>query len=94
MQAIENIQDAISRIYKIVFEVAEKRYPQQWHELIPCLMTIASWVGYDLDGRVDITWCDTLLVRMESALLQTKRYIAKLNEIGVIALKVINCCEA
>lgn len=81
MQAIVNLQDAISKIYNIVFVVAAKHYPQQWHKLTPSLMTIASWVGYDLDGRIDITWSDTLLVRMESAILQLERYMAKLAQI-------------
>ena len=41
-------------------EVAEELYPLEWRQLTPRLVTIASWVGYDLDGRSDIGWTDTL----------------------------------
>ena len=39
-------------------------YPDRWRELTPRLMTVASWVGYDLDGRSDIGWTMTLNKRM------------------------------
>jgi phosphoenolpyruvate carboxylase len=89
MQAIVNIQEAISRIYKIVFAVAKDKYPNQWQTLTPRLMTIASWVGYDLDGRVDISWCDTLLMRMESSLFQINQYIGKLEEFKDIQIELV-----
>ncbi len=53
------------RAYEIAFEVAAELYPDDWQKLSPRLLTIASWVGYDLDGRSDIRWSDTLLKRLE-----------------------------
>ena len=47
-----------------VLEVAEALYPERWTELRPRLVTVASWVGYDLDGRSDIRWTDTLRKRL------------------------------
>lgn len=81
LQVIENIQAVLHEVYTCVFAIAQQRYPKQWHKLTPSLITIASWVGYDLDGRVDITWCDTLYVRMESAVLQLNRYIEQCEQI-------------
>ncbi len=89
MRAILNIQSAISRIYEIVFSVAKEKYPDNWRQLTPGLMTVASWVGYDLDGRIDITWCDTLLVRMESAVLQLNQYIAKAERLADIKSELV-----
>ena len=81
LQAIGNIQAVLREVYTCVFAIAKQRYPKQWHKLTPSLITIASWVGYDLDGRVDIAWCDTLYVRMESAVLQLNRYIEQCERV-------------
>ena len=81
LRVIKNIQSVLHEVYTCVFAIAKQRYPKQWHKLNPSLITIASWVGYDLDGRVDITWCDTLYVRMESAVLQLNRYIEQCERV-------------
>ena len=60
LEAIGNIELALRRVYEIVFEVARRFYPERWTELRPRLLTIATWVGYDLDGRSDIRWTDIL----------------------------------
>ena len=68
LTAIAGARDALIRVYEIVFEVAREVWPERWLELRPRLLTIASWVGYDLDGRADIGWSETfhrcLIVRM------------------------------
>ncbi|CAL7963819.1 phosphoenolpyruvate carboxylase [Gammaproteobacteria bacterium] len=81
LQVIENIQAVLHEVYTCIFAIAQRRYPKRWHKLTPSLITIASWVGYDLDGRVDITWCDTLYVRIESAVLQLNRYIEQCEQV-------------
>ena len=87
LQTIANIQAALGEIYHVIFDVVKKYYPKQWHKLTPSLITIASWVGYDLDGRVDITWGDTLYMRMESAVLQLHRYIQQCEQISAICVQ-------
>jgi phosphoenolpyruvate carboxylase len=73
--AIANIQDAIRRAYEIALEVAAENYPDDWEMLAPRLVTVASWVGYDLDGRSDIKWSDTLFKRLKIQVLQLRRYM-------------------
>ncbi|HSK39474.1 MAG TPA: phosphoenolpyruvate carboxylase, partial [Arenibaculum sp.] len=72
--AIGNIQEALRRLYDIVFSVAEELYPDRWTELTPKMMTVASWVGYDLDGRSDIRWSDTLRKRLIVQTTQLRHY--------------------
>lgn len=74
IEAIANIQAALRRVYDIVFEVAEELYPEEWTALSPKLLTVASWVGYDLDGRSDIKWSDSLFKRMRLQVLQLTHY--------------------
>ncbi|HVT51033.1 MAG TPA: phosphoenolpyruvate carboxylase, partial [Dongiaceae bacterium] len=79
--AIENIHRALQRAYEIALEVAAELYPEQWEALTPRLLTIASWVGYDLDGRSDIRWSDTLMKRLKVQVLQLERYLATVEEL-------------
>ncbi|WP_417465831.1 phosphoenolpyruvate carboxylase [Kordiimonas sp.] len=66
--AVGNIRRAIRRFYGIVFRVASELYPDDYKSLRPRLATVASWVGFDLDGRTDIDWSLGLLFRYRSAL--------------------------
>ena len=64
LMAIGNIHRALRRVYRVLFAVTRRTYPDDWQTLKPKLLTVASWVGYDLDGRADIGWSVTLKKRM------------------------------
>ncbi len=86
LEAIRHIQSALHLVYEQVVDVAQKLYPDEWKSLRPKLMTIASWVGYDLDGRSDIGWNDTLLTRVNVSIFQLSYYEAALD--GICALDI------
>lgn len=73
--AIARIQGAIDRINQTVLDVAAKAFPEKWTQLTPYLMSVYSWVGYDIDGRTDITWGDALRLRLEEKSSQLGRYL-------------------
>lgn len=77
--AIGHVQTALRTLYGIVLAVAQARYPERWTELRPRLVTVASWVGYDLDGRSDIKWSDTLHKRLVVQQRQLRHYIAEIE---------------
>lgn len=79
--AIANSQTALRRAYEIVLEVAAELYPADWDKLTPKLVTIASWVGYDLDGRADIKWSDTLFKRLKLQALQLEQYLSVIEAV-------------
>ncbi|WP_159107104.1 phosphoenolpyruvate carboxylase [Azospirillum sp. B4] len=85
LEAITNIQAALRTVYDIVLSVAQDRYPEQWSELTPRLLTVASWVGYDLDGRSDIRWSDTLHKRLVVQVGQLRHYLAEVQGIRKVA---------
>jgi len=66
--AVANIRRAIRTVYKVVFERAADLYPDTYKTLRPKLVSIASWVGFDLDGRTDIDWSLGVIFRYRSAL--------------------------
>ncbi len=76
VDALINLHGALALIYDLVFEVAQALYPERWTELSPRLVTFASWVGYDLDGRSDIPWTTTFAKRLKVQILQLERYRA------------------
>ena len=74
LDALVNLHGALHQVYDLVFEVAAELYPERWAELSPRLVTFASWVGYDLDGRSDIPWTATFAKRLVVQILQLERY--------------------
>lgn len=90
LEAIANMQAAMRRVYDLIFEVAEELYPGRAKELTPKLVTLASWVGYDIDGRSDILWTDTLEKRLRVQELQLRHYQEQVREILARCRKVGN----
>jgi phosphoenolpyruvate carboxylase len=66
--ALTNMRRALRTLYKVVFDRAAVLYPNEYRQLKPSLATIASWVGFDLDGRTDIDWSLGLLFRYRTAI--------------------------
>jgi phosphoenolpyruvate carboxylase len=87
VEAIGNIETALRNAYDILFGVAQRLYPERWQELRPRLLTVATWVGYDLDGRSDIRWTDMLHKRFKIQAVQLDRYLVSVRalcrEVGV-----------
>ena len=65
LAALANVREATLQLYGAVYDVAEACWPERWRELTPCLLTAASWVGYDFDGRSDVGWIDTFHKRLK-----------------------------
>ena len=66
LEAIAGIRTASHRAWRAAIEVARQAYPEEWRQLTPGLLTVASWVGYDLDGRSDISFADMLAKRLQT----------------------------
>jgi phosphoenolpyruvate carboxylase len=81
VEAIGHLQAGLRRLWGIVFDVAREAYPARWKELRPRLVTVASWVGYDMDGRSDIRWSDSLLRRLDLLLAQLGHYRGEVVEL-------------
>jgi phosphoenolpyruvate carboxylase len=71
--AIANGRDAIDQLNAALLAAASKTWPGEWTSIVPKAVVLASWVGYDTDGRVDINWWDTLRLRLRMKRLQLVR---------------------
>lgn len=81
LTAIENAKEAIDDLNQRILEIARRRFPQTWRTLHPAPVSLASWVGYDLDGRTDIHWGQSITFRLKEKALQLSRYLEKIDNI-------------
>ncbi|NBC20998.1 MAG: phosphoenolpyruvate carboxylase [Alphaproteobacteria bacterium] len=80
---LANARQAMAAYGELVFTKAREAFPQTWRELRPALPTLASWVGYDLDGRTDIDWWQSVALRLSEKSGQLAYYAGQLEEIGL-----------
>ena len=66
---------ALETVYGCALDVARRRWPARWTQLTPRLCTLATWVGFDQDGRTDITWQVSMGKRLQlkAAALERRR---------------------
>lgn len=63
--SIGNLRSSYEELLHGFYSVAAQKYGEAAYKLRPRLTTFASWVGYDLDGRTDIAWTFSFLVRLQ-----------------------------
>ena len=78
-EALNHAHDAVESAHRTALRVARDHWPEQWTKLEPRLVTLASWVGYDQDGRTDITWTRTIAARLADKLAMIERHLKKVE---------------
>ncbi len=71
--AIAHGRDALDAFAASLLEQARAVWPDRWASLDPTPVLVATWVGYDTDGRTDIGFADTLGFRLRMKALQLAR---------------------
>ena len=93
--AITRGRDAIDRLTLALLSAARDRWPTQWMRLAPRPVVLASWVGYDTDGRTDIGWWDTLRLRLRMKQLQLERIAGQVEPAEpAIAARLMTAAQA
>jgi phosphoenolpyruvate carboxylase len=86
LQAIAAMRAAAKardQLHRIILEVAAKRWPKDWQQVTPQLFRLASWVGYDMDGRTDIGWATSIAFRLQEKAERLAGYVAAARDIGL-----------
>lgn len=81
MHAIGHAQDARCAIVAQLFDHARAQWPGDWLDLKPLPFRFATWVGYDMDGRTDIRWSNSIGFRLSEKAERLARYVAQLEAI-------------
>jgi len=82
MSAMSRAQGARDRIVRTVFETARASFPDQWKSLAPVPVRLATWVGYDMDGRTDIGWNTSIRYRLSEKSERLAGYASMLAEVA------------
>ena len=79
MAAIARGHGARDAMVRALYGEARRRWPDQWRGLDPLPLRFASWVGYDMDGRTDISWVTSLSYRLGEKAERLRSYAAALD---------------
>ncbi len=64
-ECLTKIRSAYEALLHRFFQTASAQFGDKAYYLRPQLLTFASWVGYDLDGRTDISWLHSFKLRLQ-----------------------------
>ena len=78
LAAIERAGAARDRINAALLAHARTRWPGRWLDFRPLPFRFASWVGYDMDGRTDISWSTSIAYRLAEKARRLEGYAAQL----------------
>ncbi len=65
MEAVRNLRSGYYELLNVFFSIAAQHFGDRAYTVKPALATIASWVGYDLDGRTDILWSRSFVLKLQ-----------------------------
>ncbi len=82
MAAMARAQDARDTIVAQLLNIATARWPKRWRGLQPMPVRLATWVGYDMDGRTDIGWTTSLGYRLREKAMRLRRYADSLDTLA------------
>ena len=86
LRALSNTADALDAARREALAVARAHWPDRWTSLRPALMSLATWVGFDQDGRNDVTWVVGLGKRLELKAAALDRYLALARPLGLATI--------
>ena len=82
MAAMARAQIARDTINRQLLSDARRKWPSEWRGLDPLPLRFASWVGYDMDGRTDISWATSLRYRLAEKTERLASYAAMLEHVA------------
>src|SRR5690606_31865195 len=80
--ALAQARAALDGFHDALFVWLEANVEGAWWTIAPAPVRLATWVGYDLDGRTDIHWAQTIRFRLMEKAAQLSRYARLLAPLG------------
>lgn len=62
---LQNLRNSYLELLNTFLSVSAQKFGAAAYKVRPKLATLACWVGYDLDGRTDIKWHHSFLIRLQ-----------------------------
>ena len=92
--AMHRGRDALDGLSEAMLREAAAIWPDRWTGLAPQPVVLASWVGYDTDGRTDIGWWDTLRLRLRMKRMGLARLAGQVGADTALESRVGQAVEA
>ncbi len=80
--ALAQARAALDGFHDALFDWLDANVEGAWWTIAPAPVRLATWVGYDLDGRTDIHWAQTIRFRLMEKAAQLSRYAQMLTPLG------------
>ena len=89
MTALTHGRAAVNGINADILRQRRAADPAGWRDTLPGMIGVSTWVGYDLDGRSDISWADSFRLRLREKHMALGRYEGLLRDSGIAGLVVL-----
>ena len=76
--AILNARAAIRTLHQEILTAKRMAKKSDWKIVLPMMCAVSTWVGYDLDGRSDISWLDSFVLRLKEKKISLDLYALEL----------------
>jgi phosphoenolpyruvate carboxylase len=83
MHAVRHARHAVNDINADILRQRRSTHADEWRDTLPGLIGVSTWVGYDLDGRSDISWIDSFCLRLREKVMALTGYIATIESLGI-----------
>lgn len=80
--ALARAQEGLRDFTAAMFAWLEQHAQGPWWTIAPAPVRLSTWVGYDLDGRTDIHWAQTIRFRLIEKAAQLRHYAQALGALG------------
>ena len=92
--AMRRAGEARDAMVGVLFDVAAKHWPDRWQALKPLPWRLATWVGYDMDGRTDIGWATSIGFRLQEKAERLAGYVGALGSLDMESAAKLAAAEA
>ncbi len=89
MCVIRNARRAICKLNEKILEQRQSHKSENWRQQLPQMLGVSTWVGYDLDGRSDISWSDSFKLRLAEKAQSLKIYCDAIKTTKISAVETI-----
>ena len=79
---------------RVLLNVAAHHWPDRWQSFKPLPWRLASWVGYDMDGRTDIGWATSIGFRLQEKAERLAGYVTALGNLDPTVAAKLSDAEA
>ena len=86
MQAVRHARIAVNEINADILRQRQASHPDSWRDSLPEMIGVSTWVGYDLDGRSDISWVDSFCLRLREKAMALEGYQETIDSLGLAEL--------